>query len=86
LTRLPKIVTHILTDQTKTSYTLQPVSQEDIAKQHSQFHELLETLRQPTDSDMSAVLDGREVVEPEQGLHSETITRLQEKIAAKRAQ
>jgi exonuclease V gamma subunit len=81
---LSEYIVYLLACQTRAAYTVQPLSQQDTAEQRAQFHELLAHLGKAAEADSMAVLNEREVVEPEAGLQAGAGARFEEKIAAAR--
>lgn len=81
---LSEYIVYLLACQTRAGYTVHPLSQQNTAEQRAQFHELLTHLGKAADADSRAVLNEREVVEPEAGLQAAAVARFEEKIAAAR--
>ena len=82
---LPEYILYILAYQARAAYTAQPVPQDALHTQHTQFSDLLKDLGQATVSEIQRVLGQRDVVQPEEELRAETTHRLQQKIAEKQS-
>ena len=64
-----------------TAYTIQVLPETAVKEQAARYQALLEKLPRRAESDIDALLQSREQVEPESDLDSETIQKIQAKIA-----
>jgi hypothetical protein len=78
---LNQYVVYALTRQLTQSYTVQRLSEETVAQQHTQFSALLQALDQASPTTLPATLAAREQVEPEPALTPEVVTRLRARLA-----
>ena len=81
---LNQYIVFALTRQTTLAYTVETVSREEIEKQLSSFEELLASLGEATSEEIEQALACRAVVEPDSEAEALAISRLKEKIAARR--
>ncbi|MEM6613579.1 MAG: toxin-antitoxin system HicB family antitoxin [Cyanobacteria bacterium P01_C01_bin.72] len=79
---LNQYIIYALTRQVSFAYTVETISQEDIAKQQNNFEQLLEKLGNADveQIEIEKVLSQREIVAPEPALTPDIIKRLKKKI------
>lgn len=77
---LNQYIVYALTRQVTLTYLIQATSEAEIDQQKQAFKALLQELGQASSAQIQSVLAEREVVEPEEELSSEVITRLQQRI------
>ncbi|MDZ7361809.1 MAG: toxin-antitoxin system HicB family antitoxin [candidate division KSB1 bacterium] len=75
-----------LARQTAFSYHVQSLPEKNIAQQRNDFANLLSSLGQASFSEIEKIMQERELVDPEPGLTSEVVKRLQERIANQKMQ
>ncbi len=78
---LNQYIVYTLTKQVTTAYTIQVLPETAVKEQAARYQALLEKLPRHSESDIDALLQAREQVEPEPDLDSETIQKIQAKIA-----
>jgi hypothetical protein len=83
---LSQYVLFALTRQVTLSYTVRSVPETETAQQRLAFAALLNNLGQTSFSEIEKVMQEREVVDPETGLTSEVVKRLQSRITNHRIQ
>jgi hypothetical protein len=77
---LNQYIVYALTRQVTLAYTVQATSLEEVHQQQQAFQALLEDLGQASSSEVKAVLNKREVVQPEAELSPEIVARFQQLI------
>ncbi len=77
---LNQYIVYALTRQVALAYTVQTTSVEEISQQQQAFQDLLHELGQASSTQIESALDKRAAVQPEEGLSSEIIARLQQRI------
>ncbi|MCA9924669.1 MAG: toxin-antitoxin system HicB family antitoxin [Anaerolineales bacterium] len=78
---LNQYIVYTLTKQVATSYTIQVLPETAVKEQAARYQALLEKLPRSSEKELDAVLQAREQVEPEPDLDSETIQKIQNRIA-----
>ncbi len=78
---LNQYIVYTLTKQVTTSYTIQVLPETAVKEQAARYQALLEKLPRRSESEIDALLQSREQVEPEHDLDDETIQKIQAKIA-----
>ncbi|MFM7437613.1 MAG: hypothetical protein ACKO2V_03280, partial [Snowella sp.] len=71
---------YALKKQAALTYSIQPESEAAITQQKQSFTALLQELKQASSSEIESILDEREKIEAEEGLNSEAIAYLQQRI------
>ncbi len=80
---LNQYIVYALTRQVSQNYVVEPVSPQTVEQQSMSFQKLLNDLGQATPEEVKLALDTREVVEPENELTPDIISKLRQKIASK---
>jgi hypothetical protein len=80
---LNQYIVYSLTRQVSQNYVVEPVSAQTVEQQSISFQKLLNDLGQATPEEVKLALDTREVVEPENELTPDIISKLRQKIASK---
>lgn len=80
---LNQYIVYALTRQVSQNYVVEPVSAQTVEQQSISFQKLLNDLGQATPEEVKLSLDTREVVEPENELTPDIISKLRQKIASK---
>ena len=80
---LNQYIVYALTRQVSQNYVLGPVSPQTVEQQSISFQKLLNDLGQATPEEVKLALDTREIVEPENELTPDIISKLRQKIASK---
>ncbi|MDB9445006.1 type II toxin-antitoxin system HicB family antitoxin [Anabaenopsis tanganyikae CS-531] len=80
---LNQYIVYALTRQVSQNYVVEPVSAQTVEQQSISFQKLLNDLGQATPEEVKLSLDTREVVEPENELSADIISKLRQKIASK---
>jgi predicted HicB family RNase H-like nuclease len=78
---LNQYIVYALTRQVTLAYTVQTVPEGAIAEQRTSFTALLQSLGQASFDEIEAAMAEREATEPEEGLSSQVVNRLQERVA-----
>lgn len=73
---LNEYILYVLAYEVRTTYTMQAVPKDAVVDQQESFTNLVKSLEKVSVSDIQEVLDQREVVEPEEELNPEILTRL----------
>lgn len=81
---LNQYIVYALTRQSTLAYTVQPVSEQTVKEQRAAYTALLQNLGQASFEEIEAVMSEREEVQPEAGLSSEVVARLQERFVSER--
>jgi hypothetical protein len=82
---LNQYIVYALARQAASRYTIQVLPPEIVEQQRTRFDQLLEHLGPPSIAVTEAFLAERELAEPESDLTDEIITRIEAKIARKKA-
>ena len=77
---LNQYIVYALTKQAALAYSIQSESEAAITQQKQSFTALLQELGQASSSEIESILDEREKIEAEEGLNSEAIAHLQQRI------
>lgn len=77
---LNQYIVYALTRQATLAYSVQHVPEKALAEQRATYHALLQTLGTATAGEIAAVLDEREVAEPEEGLTPEIVAAIRQRI------
>lgn len=77
---LNQYIVYALTRQVATAYTVQATPTEEVNQQQQAFRALLKELGQVSSTEVKSVLNKREVVQPEEDLSPEIVTRFQQRI------
>ncbi|MUL38872.1 YlcI/YnfO family protein [Gloeocapsopsis dulcis] len=77
---LNQYIVYALTRQVALAYTVQATPIEEIIQQQQAFQALIKELGQASSTEAKAVLDKREVVQPEEELSPEIVARFQQRI------
>ena len=80
---LNQYIVYALTRQVSQNYVVEPVSAQTVEQQSISFQKLLNDLGHATPEEVKLSLDTREVVEPENELSPDIISKLRQKIASK---
>lgn len=80
---LNQYIVYALTRQVSQNYVVETVSAQTVEQQSISFQKLLNDLGQATPEEVKLSLDTREVVEPENELTPDIISKLRQKIASK---
>ncbi|MDH6099100.1 type II toxin-antitoxin system HicB family antitoxin [Anabaenopsis sp. FSS-46] len=80
---LNQYIVYALTRQVSQNYVVETVSAQTVEQQSISFQKLLNDLGQATPEEVKLALDTREVVEPENELTPDIISKLRQKIASK---
>jgi hypothetical protein len=79
---LNQYLIYSLTQHVARAYRVDPVPKDEIARQHAQYHELIEALGAVSDRDFDAILAEGEPVESDTQLDPDLVARVEAKIAA----
>ena len=82
---LNQYIVYALTRQVSSAYTVEAISQENIAQQQEKFNNLLAQLGTADEEEIENILAQREIVEPEPELTPDVIVRLKTKIQNKKS-
>jgi predicted HicB family RNase H-like nuclease len=77
---LNQYIVYALTRQVSSSYSVQVSSEAEVKQQEQSFAERLQHLGTASSSEIQSILAERETVEPEEGLSTDVIHRLQQQI------
>jgi hypothetical protein len=80
---LNQYIVYALTRQVSQNYVVETVSAQTVEQQSISFQKLLNDLGQATPEEVKLALDTREVVEPENELTPDIISKVRQKIASK---
>ena len=80
---LNQYIVYALTRQVSQHYVVETVSARTVEQQSMSFQKLLNDLGQATPEEVKLALDTREVVEPENELTPDIISKVRQKIASK---
>ena len=81
---LNQYLIYSLTQHAARAYRVDPVSKDEIARQHAQYDALIEALGSVSESDFDAILAEGEPVEADARLDADLVARIEAKIAAAR--
>ena len=81
---LNQYLIYSLTHHAARAYRVDPVSKDEIARQHAQYDALLEALGSVSESAFDAILAEGEPVEADARLDADLVARIEAKIAATR--
>ncbi len=81
---LNQYIVYALTRQTTLTYTVSTVPELEVKQQQQAFRSTIERLGQASPDEIESILASRERVEPEPGLSTETIERIQARIRQQR--
>jgi hypothetical protein len=80
---LNQYIVYALTRQVSQNYVVETVSAQTVEQQSISFQKLLNDLGQATPEEVKLALETREVVEPENELTPDIISKVRQKIASK---
>jgi HicB family len=77
---LNQYIVYALTQQVSAAYSVQVLSELDVQQQKQSFSKRIQQLGTPSPEEIQAILAERETVEPEEGLSTDVIHHLQQRI------